>query len=175
MKNAMLFIFLLASVCHAEQVKFKEAPLKTYNDKLSLYLMMSGNEIGTGFYSISEEGVLDGSFHIESNKSGYNKELETNYSFVTAVTGTFKDGKKDGSWKYKYIYDDGVDLYESHEIEILYKNNVCIRSSFNGVIGHIMPKTKHEFESQQYCTPKAIRNKVWAIWRAEFEKAQQGK
>ena len=175
MKIALLFVFLLATVCQAEQLRFKETPLKTYNEKLSLNLMMSGNEIGTGFYSVTEEGALDGPLDIESKRSGYDKQIETRYSFVTAVTGNFKNGKKDGTWKYQYVYDDGVDLYENHKIEIEYKNDKCIRSSFDGVIGYIMPKTRHEFESQQYCTPEAIRGRAWEIWNTEFRKKQEGK
>ena len=132
--------------------------------------MMTNNDIGTGYYSINEKGILDGPFQIEADRSGYEKQVEANYSFVTAVVGNFKNGNKDGTWKYQYVYDDGIDLYESHKIEIEYKDDKCIGSSFEGVFGYIMPKTKHQFKSQQYCAPEAIRNKAWDIW-----KTQQGK
>lgn len=174
-KNALFIIFLLASISNADQIKFRDKPLNSYNDKLSLNLMMKGNEIGTGYYSTDDKGVVDGPIQIESNKSGYDKQVETNYSFVTAVAGNFKNGMKDGRWEYRYVYDDGIDLYESHKIEIEYQNDKCIRSSFEGVIGYTMPKTKHEFTSQQYCTPEAIRNRAWEIWNTEFKKEQDGK
>lgn len=168
--NALFIIFLLASISNADQVKFREKPLKPYNDKLSLNLMMKGNEICTGYYSTNDKGVLDGPIQIESNESGYDKQVEANYSFVTAVAGNFKNGKKDGKWKYQYVYDDGVDLYESHKIEIEYKNDKCIRSSFEGVIGYTMPQRRHEFERQQYCTPETIRDRALEIWNGEFKK-----
>jgi hypothetical protein len=171
--HALFIIFLLASISEAGQINFKKQPLKPYNDKLSLNLMMSGNEKGTGYYSTDEKGTLDGPLQIESKRSGYDKQVETNYSFETAVAGNFKDGMKDGIWEYQYVYDDGVDLYEAHKIEIEYKDHKCIRSSFEGVIGYTMPKTRHTFESQQYCTPQAIRNRAWEIWRAEFEKSNE--
>jgi hypothetical protein len=174
-KIALFIIFLLASTSNAGQVILREELLKAYNDKLSLNLMMSGNEIGTGYYSTDKRGILDGPIHIESEKSGYDKQVGAKYLFVTAVTGNFKNGKKNGRWKYKYVYDDGIDLYESHKIEILYQNDKCIQSSFEGVIGYTMPKTRHEFKDQQYCTPEAIRNRAWEVWRTEFDKSQRGK
>jgi hypothetical protein len=174
--KALFIVLLFVSVCDAEQIKMRKVPLKAYNETLSLDLLISSNhDPASGYYSINKEGVPDGPFKIESKSSGYDKQVETNYSFVTAVAGKFKNGKKDGSWKYEYVYDDGVDLYESHNIEIEYQNDKCIRSSFEGVIGYTMPKTKHEFKNQEYCTPEAIRNKAWEIWRAEFEKTQKGK
>jgi hypothetical protein len=173
--TALFIVLLLASISNAGQVKLREEPLKPYNEKLSLNLMMSGDEIGSGYYSTNEEGILDGPIRIESNRSGYDKQVDANYSFVTAVSGNVKNGKKDGTWKYKYIYDDGIDLYESHQIEIFYQNDKCIRSNFEGVFGYIMPKTKHEFKSQKYCTPESIRNKAWDLWRTDFEKTKSSK
>ena len=173
--KALFIICLLSNVCGAEQVRFSQAPLKTYNEKLSLNLMMTNNDIGTGYYSLNEKGILDGPFQIEADRSGYDKQVEATYSFATAVAGNYKDGKKDGRWKYRYVYNDGVDLYEKLKIEIDYKNNKCIRSSFEGTIGYTMPKTRHEFENQQYCTPEAIRNRAWEIWSVEFEKTNKSK
>jgi hypothetical protein len=171
---ALLLILLLAGISNACQVKLRGELLKPYNDKLALNLMLEGNERGTGYYSTNEKGMLDGPIQIESKRSGHDKQVETNYSFESSVSGNFKAGMKDGTWKYQYLYDDGVDLYEKHEIVIVYKNNKCIRSSFAGVFGYIMPRSRYEFDSQQYCTPQEVRNRAWEIWKTEYEKSKKG-
>lgn len=169
-----IILLTLTSATGAEEVRLKGVRLDKYNEKLSLNMIISTHEgKGTGYYSVNKGGVLDGPFRLEADKSGYERQVDATYSFRSAVVGFFKNGAKDGIWKYQYRYDDGIDLYENHVIEVTYDENKCVESAFRGHMGYIMPVTEYVFHDEQYCTPETIRRRAWQLWSEAYKKTEK--
>jgi len=170
MKWIICLSILAASNCYAAKVEIKNESFDKFNSLLSLELSSRLNDPATGFYTTNKNGELDGAFHIKADVSGYDKIMDTHYAFKKIVKGEYKAGKKNSLWLYEIVFDDGVDYFESYTINIKYKFGECLESNFEGIIGHIMPKTKHTFIDKELCTPTAIINKAQELWSIEFEK-----
>ncbi|MDH4100469.1 MAG: hypothetical protein OEV28_07830 [Nitrospirota bacterium] len=168
---AVQIIFLvLVSATGAEEVRLEGVPLDEYNAKLSLNMIISTHEgKGTGYYSVNKDGLLDGPFRLEARESGYEQQVDASYSFHSTVGGRFKKGSKDSVWKYQYRYDDGIDLYEDHVIEVVYEENKCMESVFRGRMGYVMPVTEYVFHDERFCTPEAIRSRAWQLWSEVYQ------
>ena len=144
-----------------------------YNSLFRLELDVLEEEKVSGYYSTNEKNELDGDFELLSDSSGISEEFETKYEFTNNSFGQFSKNQKTGLWKYEYVYNDGVDMYEKHTITISFKDGDCLASTFSGQIGYIMPFTEHNFKNQKLCSAKAVREKAWELWGLEYERRKK--
>jgi len=168
------YLLLFTScVSYAEKITVENVQFQALNSLLSLGLTSEANNEASGWYSVNLQKKLDGPFKVGYQNSGYSDEMDTNYEFKDIVEGSFLNGNKEGGWKYIYVYDDGVDVYVDQTIEVHYSNNLCVKSSFSGSIGHLMPKTKHTFKDTSLCNTKAISDKAWELWTIKYKELKR--
>jgi len=166
-------LLFISCVSNAEKVTVENVPFQELNSLLSLGLTSEAENEVSGWYSINEHKKLDGPFKVGYQDAGYSEEMDTNYEFKDIVEGTFLNGNKNGVWKYTYVFDDGVDMYVDQTIEIHYSDELCVKSSFTGSIGHLMPKTKHTFKDIALCNPKSISDKAWELWTIKYKELKR--
>lgn len=170
MKKLLPLIFLAACSQQSlnEQTKktvyLKNADFHKINKQLDLQLTREPMKNANGYFSVKKR-ELHGLFEVVEDQVGHNKQIDSYYQFKNKVQGSFSKGKKSGNWRYSFIYDDGTNLFERHEITILYnQNGQCVESHFDGIIGHKMPAASHTFRSSALCSPAQIRDKALEIW-----------
>ena len=135
----------------------------------------------SGYYSfmIDEKGqkFLNGDFkfiHFDSSAfyDSMTKEYDTTWISVSKIEyqGTFENGVKNGTFKEKLLFDDGVDLYSKWRVSLEFKNNKCSQGTFTGILGHIMPESTYEFEILETCTFQSVVDKASDRWTEEYKK-----
>jgi hypothetical protein len=121
----------------------------------------------SGHYSFAtdEQGqkVLNGDFgfvHFDSSAfyDPTTKEYDTTWISVSKIEyqGKFKNGVKNGTFKEKLLFDDGVDLYSKWTVSLDFKDDKCSNGKFTGILGHIMPESTYEFEKLDSCTFQSV-------------------
>ncbi|MGL5335262.1 MAG: hypothetical protein ACRC9R_03810 [Enterovibrio sp.] len=173
MKKLLPLIFLAACSQQTfnEQTKktvhLKNADFHKINKQLDLQLTREPMKNANGYYSVRKK-ELDGLFEIVEENVGNNKQLDSYYQFKNKIQGSYSKGKKTGTWRYSFVYDDGMEQFERHEITIKYdQNGKCIESHFDGIIDQKMPAASHTFRSALLCSPAQIRNKALEIWEKD--------
>ena len=166
----LIMLSVYSSVAFSKVIKIQEANYRIINEKLALHLELEPLKKATGFYSMDKE-KLHGDFDLGEEYTGHDEQQNAFYLYKNKVKGSYVYGKKEGAWHYSYVFDDGLDMFERHDITIHYKNGKCTKSQFDGVIGHKMPITKHDFSDPSLCTPSKIREKAWQIWSEQYDKA----
>ena len=160
----------LDSISAQELEELIKVPIQNkFNEKYS----------GQYSYSTNKQGqkVLNGDFkfiHFDSS-AFYNpitKEYDSTWVSVSRIEyrGTFEDGIKNGAFKEKLIFDDGVDLYSKWTVSLDFKDDKCLKGTFTGILGHIMPESTYEFESLDSCTFQSVVDKASIRWSEEYEK-----
>ena len=142
---------------------------KKFDEKYSGYFSYTNNEQG--------QKVLNGDFefiHFESS-AFYNpttKEYDTTWVSTSKIEyhGTFENGVKNGTFKEKLLFDDGVDLYSKWTVSLDFKDGKCSKGTFTGMLGHIMPESTYKFERLDICTFQSVVDKASKRWKEEYEK-----
>jgi len=135
----------------------------------------------SGFYSFTtdEQGqkVLNGNFEfVHYDSSAYydpiTKEYDTTWISVSKIRyyGTFEIGIKNGIFKEKLFFDDGVDLYSKWTVSLDFKDDKCSEGKFTGILGYIMPESTYKFEKLDSCTFQSVVDKASERWKEEYEK-----
>lgn len=165
-KNSIL---LLDSISAQELEELIKVPIRNKFD-----------EKYRGYYSYTtdQEGqkVLNGNFefiHFDSSAfyDPMTKEYDTTWTSVSKIEyqGIFENGVKNGSFKEKLLFDDGVDLYSKWTVTIDFKEDNCSKGTFTGILGHIMPESTYEFEKLVSCTFQSVVNRASERWKEEYE------
>ncbi|MBQ4915473.1 hypothetical protein J8L85_13545 [Maribacter sp. MMG018] len=133
-------------------------------------------------FETNEQGqkVLNGDFkfiHLDSSSfyDPMTKEYDTTWVSVSKIEyqGKFKNGVKDGIFKEKLLFDDGIDLYSKWTVSIDFKEGNCSKGTFTGILGHIMPESTYEFEKLDSCTFQSVVNSASERWEEEYEKRKK--
>ena len=174
MKSVHFLLFLLIAAyyspySYSKIVRIQGADFNTLNQQLSLQLEQGILDKAKGFYR-TEQGMLHGNFDLGEEYTGHDVEQNAFYLYRNKVKGSFNKGRKHGVWQYSFVSDDGMEIFERHEITIHYKNGHCIKGHFKGVIGHLMPITQHNFSNLRLCSPLHIREQAWLIWSEHYQK-----
>ncbi|WP_019039708.1 hypothetical protein [Psychroflexus tropicus] len=139
------------------------------------------DEMYNGHYSFTtdEQGqkVLNGDFefiHFDSSAfyDPLTKEYDTTWISISKIEyqGTFANGVKNGTFKEKLLFDDGIDLYSKWTVSLDFKDDKCSKGTFTGILGHIMPESTYEFEKLDTCTFQSVVDKASERWKEEYEK-----
>ena len=172
MKYLSLILFLFSNVSLADTVQIKGTPFVELNSLLGLDYSPPPKSKASGYYNISGKR-LDGYFSVLSHDTGKSGVNDYNYEFMDSVKGQHAKGIKIGKWVYDHIFDDAIDFYAKYTIELYFNDGKCIKSIFNGSIGHIMPQTKHTFRSPDLCSPGKVSARAWELWGIEYNKQKE--
>jgi hypothetical protein len=149
---------------------------------LKIPIRSNFNQTYIGFYSYkldsTKNKILSNDFeftHTDTNNKDYNSSTGNSIEDMPSTksiikyTGSFENGLKTGVFTEELLWDDGVDFYAKWIVKLEYKMGVCVKETFSGVNGFVMPETTYEFSPNDTSTFQSVVDKAWDKWSNEYK------